>query len=51
VEKKQGGDKWSQLYNLREKKQSRQNRNLDEIEIEKAEGEYTFKPQISKKSL
>jgi hypothetical protein len=36
---------------MAEKKKERKNRNNDEIEIEKQEGEYTFKPQISKASM
>lgn len=47
----QDGDKWNHLYKMGEKKKMRKDRNLDEIEIEKEEGEYTFKPRISQRSL
>lgn len=44
-------DKWSELYKMAEKKKERKNRNMDEIEIEKAQDEFTFKPKISQRSL
>ena len=45
------GGKWNELYKLAEKKKSRTNRPNDEIELEKQQDEFTFKPKISKKSL
>lgn len=36
---------------MAEKKKERKNRNMDEIEVEKAKEEFTFKPKISQRSL
>jgi len=44
-------DKWSELFQMAEKKKERKNRDVDDIEIERGEQEFTFKPKISRKSL